>query len=240
MRALALTGSVLYLVLVHAATLTGREPLRVAALAVLVALLLLVLRGSPWLQAGLLLAVAACLALAPAPVQLLLYAPPVLIPLLLGALVARSLRPGRQPVIERIVWHMHGQPATLDADHVRYARAVTVYWCVVFVLMAATNLAVALLAPAAVWSWVGNIGTYLMPPLALVAEYAWRKRVFPVQQYRHLFDYLGRIVRLGPILAAELVDAGRAAATAPVTLDTTATAVAGATGTGHAAPAVRR
>jgi uncharacterized membrane protein len=231
MRALALAGSLCYLVLVHAAALSGREPLRVAALAVLVALLLLILRGSPWLQAGLLLAVGACLALAPAPVQLLLYAPPVLIPLLLAALVARSLRPGRQPVIERIVWHMHGKPATLDAAHVRYARLVTSYWCVVFVLMAAINLAVALLAPAAVWSWVGNIGSYLMPPLALIAEYAWRKHVFPVQQYRHLFDYLGRVARLGPTLAAELVGTGAAAPTTVVAIDTTP---------GHAAPAVRR
>jgi uncharacterized membrane protein len=236
MRALALAGSASYLLLVHAATLSGQPSLRMAALAVLVALLLLILRGAPWQQAGVLLAIAACLALAPSPVQLLLYAPPVLVPLLLAALVARSLRPGRQPVIERIVWHMHGQPATLEPALVRYARAVTRYWCVVFVLMAAINLAVALLAPPAVWSWVGNIGAYLMPPLALLAEYAWRRHVFPVQQYRNVFDYLGRVIRLGPTLAAELT--GRTTpAVAPVAV--AAAATAHCADSDHAAPAVR-
>lgn len=209
MRAAAALGSLAYLALVHGASLTGVAGLRIAALLVLVMLLLLVLRASPWFQLLLLVAIAACFLLAPAPVQLLLYAPPVLVPLLLAGLVARSLRPGRQPLVERIVWHMHGHPATLDQRHRDYARAVTVYWCLVFVLMAAVNLVLALLAPPALWSWVGNVGTYLMPVLALLAEYAWRKRVFPVQQYRNVFDYLGRLVRLGPTLAADLVGAGR-------------------------------
>jgi uncharacterized membrane protein len=202
MRAVA--ASVLYLVLAHSATLTGRVELHIAAIVLLVVLLLAALRGLPLLQITLLAVVGGCLALADQPMQLMLYAPPVLFPLLLAGLFGRSLLAERQPLVERIVWHMHGQPAELSIEHRRYARGVTLYWCVVFVAMAVANLLLAMLAPVAVWSWIGNIAAYLMPLVALLAEYGWRKHVFPVQQYRNLFDYLARIVRLGPTLARDL------------------------------------
>lgn len=202
MRAVAV--SVLYLVLAHAGTLTGRIELRIAAIALIVGLILLALRGLPWLQLALLVVTGGCIAFADSPLQLMLYAPPVLFPLLLAGLFGRSLLPGRQPLVQRIVWHMHGRPADLSVELRRYARGVTIYWCAVFVAMAAVSLVLAMVAPVAVWSWVGNIAAYLMPPVALLAEYAWRKRVFPVQDYRNVFDYLARIVRLGPTLASDL------------------------------------
>lgn len=203
MRVLVVLAPVAYFLLAHAATLTGMASLRIAAVAVLVALLLYILRGRWPLQIALVLAIAACLGLADQPMQLIMYAPPVLIPLAMAGLVARSLLPGRQPLIERFVWHMHGRPDHLSDKHVRYARAVTFYWCVVFVAMATTNFLLAVFAPPALWSWVANIATYGTPLVAMLAEYVWRKRVFPVQQYRNVIDYLIRIVRLGPTLALE-------------------------------------
>lgn len=200
----AVLASLAYLALAHAATLTGRAELRIAAIVLLLAMVLTALRGMLWLQALLLFAVGGCIVLAERPMQLLLYAPPVLFPLLLAGLFARSLLPERQPLVERIVWHMHDRPEALSSAHCRYARGVTVYWCAVFVTMAAVNALLAIFAPLEVWSWVGNIAAYLMPPAALLAEYAWRKHVFPVQPYRNLFDYLIRIVRLGPTLARDL------------------------------------
>lgn len=219
MRALAVLMPVAYFLLAHAATLTGMESLRVTAVVILACLLLFVLRGRWFLQGVVALALAACVWLAEQPMQTIMYAPPVLVPLALAGLVARSLLPGRQPVVERIVWHMHGRPERLSDRHLAYARAVTIYWCVVFVVMALANLLLAVVAPPALWSWVGNIATYVMPVLAMLAEYVWRKRVFPIQQYRNVFDYLGRIVRLGPVLAAELGrDARREGSHAPPSL----------------------
>lgn len=219
MRAFVALTPVAYFLLAHAATLTGMAALRVAAVAILVLLLLAILRGRLWLQGALLLAVAACLAFAAQPMQMIMYAPPVLVPLAMAGLVARSLLPGRQPVVERIVWHMHGRPEQLSDRHLSYTRAVTVYWCLVFVAMATVNLLLAAFATPALWSWVANIATYGMPLLAMLAEYVWRKRVFPVQQYRNVFDYLARIVRLGPTLAMEFGrDARREERHAPPTL----------------------
>lgn len=201
---LLLLASVVYLLLAHTAALTGSQVASVAAIVVLVAMTLVMLRGLLWLQLALLAAVVACFVLSPQPIRALMYAPPVLFPLLLAALFGRSLLPGRQPLVERIVWHMHGRPALLDEKHRRYARGVTTYWCAVFVLMAVINLVLAWWAPLAVWSWVGNVAAYAMPLIAMLAEYAWRKHIFPVQPYRNLFDYLLRMVRLGPTLARDL------------------------------------
>lgn len=200
----ALIASIAYLALAHAGTLTGRIELHAAAIALLLILILVSLRGVLSAQLGLGAIVAACLYFAEQPMQLMLYAPPVLFPLLLAALFGRSLLPGRQPLIERVVWHMHGQPEHLDQAHRSYARGVTLYWCLVCTAMALLNLILAIFASPAVWSWVGNIATYLMPGVALIAEYAWRKRVFPVQQYRNLFDFLLRVIRLGPTLVREV------------------------------------
>jgi len=200
----AALASLLYLGLAHAGSLTGWVELRIAAIVLLVVLLLAALRGLPWLQVSLLAGVVGCIAFAEQPVQLMLYAPPVLFPLLLAGLCGRSLLAGRQPLVERIVWHMHGQPAELSLEHRRYARGVTVYWCLVFVAMALLNLVLAMVASVTVWSWIGNIAGYAMPLVALIAEYGWRKHVFPVQQYRNIFDYLVRVVRLGPTLARDL------------------------------------
>lgn len=203
MRAFAVTLSLAYLLLAHAATLTGLHWPRLAAVAVLCVLLLALLHGRVLLQLLLGCALAGCLLMAPQPLQLIMYATPVLVPLALGAMVARTLRPGRQPMVERIVWHLHDRPERLDEPLRRYARAVTVYWCGVFALMALVNLLLALYAPPALWSWVANIAAYGLPLLAMLAEYAWRRRVFPKQPYRNLFDFLVRMIRLGPVLAAE-------------------------------------
>lgn len=209
MRAIAV--SVLYLLFAHAATLTGRAELRYGAVALLVVLLFMALRGMPWLQAAAAAAFAACLLWVDQPAQLMMYAPPVLFPLLAAGFFAGTLRAGRQPLIERVVWHMHGQPAELDPAIRRYARGVTVYWAAVFVAMAAVNLLLAAFASPAAWSWGSNVASALLPVVAMLAEYAWRKRVFPVQQYRNLFDYLARVVRVGPVLARDLAAGGSAA-----------------------------
>lgn len=200
----AVLASLAYFALAHAAALTGRMELRIAAIVLLLSLVLLALRGVFWLQIGLMAAVGACVFLTSEPTQVLMYAPPVLFPLLFAGLFGRSLLPGRQPLVERIVWHMHDRPESLSAAHCRYARSVTVYWCVVFVLMATINLLLAIMAPIDVWSWFSNVAAYSLPLVALLAEYAWRKRVFPVQPYRNLVDYLVRIVKLGPTLARDL------------------------------------
>ncbi len=206
---LLVLATVAYFLLAHGATLTGSAALQVAAVGLLLGMLLVMLWGSPLLLALAVGIVAACGLLAPDPLQLLLYAAPVLFPLMFAAAVARSLAPGHQPLIERVIWHLHGQPAELDALHLRYARAATWYWVAVLVGMAAMNLAAALWADPVTWSWIGNIISYAVPGVAMVLEYVLRRRIFPVQPYRNFGDFLVRLIRIGPALARDLANGSR-------------------------------
>src|SRR5690606_9182486 len=80
MRAFAVTLSLAYLLLAHAATLTGLHWPRLAAVAVLCVLLLALLHGRVLLQLLLGCALAGCLLMAPQPLQMIMYATPVLVP----------------------------------------------------------------------------------------------------------------------------------------------------------------
>ena len=206
---LLVVATVTYFLLAHAATLTGSSLLQLLAVGLLLLMVLVMLRGSPWLLVLGVMAVAACGLLTADPVQWLLYAAPVLFPLLFAAAMARTLAPGRQPLIEQVIWHLHGQPAQLDARHRRYARAATGYWVAVLVVMAGMNLAAALWADPVTWSWIGNVISYAVPAVAMMLEYIVRRRVFPVQPYRNFPDFLVRLVRIGPALARDLASGSR-------------------------------
>lgn len=76
--------------------------------------------------------------------------PLLLVPVLFVALVAwvaRTLHAGRVPLITRIVSAMEAtEPARLEPDILRYTRRLTGVWAAVLSLLAALNLALALLA----------------------------------------------------------------------------------------------
>ena len=54
-----------------------------------------------------------------------LLAPPVLLNAFLAWLFARTLRAGRRPLIEHMVWTLHGEPDALDPRIAPYARRLT-------------------------------------------------------------------------------------------------------------------
>lgn len=206
---LLVIATVAYFLLAHGATLTGSATLQWLAVGLLLVMVLVMLWGSPLALVLTVVALVAGAVLAPDPLQLLLYAAPVLFPLMFAAAMARTLAPGQKPLIERAIWHLHGQPEQLDARHRRYARGATWYWVAVLVAMAAMNLAAALWADPVTWSWIGNIISYAVPGLAMVLEYMLRQRVFPVQPYRNFFDFLIRLVKIGPALARDLAVGSR-------------------------------
>ncbi|MEO6032179.1 MAG: hypothetical protein ABIP61_09800 [Burkholderiaceae bacterium] len=106
---------------------------------------------------------------------------PPLILLWLAFLFGRTLRAGAMPLIERIA--RHSNPA-LPAPLCRYARRLTVIWCVYFVV-AAGLAAMAHLGYArvslAVWG-----GTVVL----FVGEHRVRARLFPGENFPGLMHQL--------------------------------------------------
>lgn len=148
--------------------------------------------------------------------QTLLLAPPVLFLALLAWLFGRSLRAPRIALITRIVAGLHETPAAqLPPGLLRYTRRLTFAWALLLALLAVANGVLACIevpggvlarlgfAPA--WaitrehgSLLANLVNYGFIGVFFIGEYALRGRYFKEQPYRHFFDFLHRMGKLGP------------------------------------------
>jgi uncharacterized membrane protein len=214
-----------YLPLAHFAG-TRSSPSLAALALVDVALLVFVegmLAPRVWAWAGFLAALAVVAALvASGWVMIPLLLMPVVFIAIVAAWFARSLAPGREPLITRIVAGIYAQSGdVLTPRHQRYTRQLTGLWAVLLGSLASINLCLALIAvpdgvlarlgvaaPMTVtqsqWSLVANVLNYGIVGGALLVEYHWRKRVFPQRPYRNFVEFIQRMVALGPAFWRDL------------------------------------
>jgi uncharacterized membrane protein len=138
---------------------------------------------------------------------MLLLAPPVVFPLLVAWGFARSLLPGRVPLIGRIVQALYqraGMPVTAVLE--RYTRRLTAAWALVLSLLAAINLGLAMSAvPDGQWSWCANIADWGLIGGFFALEYAVRSRLFPTRPYRNALDFMRQMGQLGPVFWRDLL-----------------------------------
>lgn len=135
---------------------------------------------------------------------------------LIGYFFARSLRPGRVPLIAKPVAALYGvTPAELNPDYRRYTRRLTFAWAAMLAALTAINATLALIAvpngllaqcgvqpPVSVtaeqWSLVAHGANYGLLGLFAVVEYQLRRFVFDSHPYRNAFDFARKMAALGP------------------------------------------
>lgn len=210
--------AVAYPLLAHLAAATG-----IGWIAGLAAFDIALLVLAPALLLGRALAWAALLAIAlalawlastPQALLPLLLAPPAFVAMAAWAF-ARTLRPGRIPLVGQIASALDGLPwAELEPDVRRYTGSVTWAWALMLAMLAAADLVLALLATPggllarlgldvpwpvseAQWSWFANIGDYVVIGGFMLAEFAWRRRHFP-QAGQDFLGFLRGMAGLGP------------------------------------------
>lgn len=105
---------------------------------------------------------------------------PVLVYCVLLVFFARTLRPGRIPMVSRFARMEQGE---LSAELHTYTRRLTVIWCVFFAGMAGLALALAAWAPLQVWYLHTFFFSYLLIALLFLGEYLYRRWRYP--HYRH-------------------------------------------------------
>jgi len=216
LKFLMIALAIAYPVTAHMAVATRSVAVTVASLAVLASLPLLprlVARSVvawcllPVIVAGLWLLAQSQAAWLP------LYTMPVVVNLFGAWIFGHTLAPGKMPLIERLARLLHEEDGITD-EIARYARKVTLMWALFLSGLAVLNLTLALLAtpggillmmgvqpivtvPVEVWSLFANFIDYVMAGLLFLAEYAWRRRKFPQQPYRNLFDFINQARRVG-------------------------------------------
>lgn len=210
--------AVSYFALAHAAAITHQPDVAVVAVATLTLATLM-----PGLLSRKLAAWLALALIVPALVWLYrqdltmlpLYAPPVLINVFMAWGFGRTLLARRTPLIYRFVQLMHPPDDALDPAIAPYARRLTLLWTLLFLCMAAVNLVLALCATPdglllsagveppftvsqGVWSAFANFINYALVGLFFVVEFAYRRVRFPDQPYRSFFDFMRRLIAIGP------------------------------------------
>ncbi len=210
--------AVVYTVLAHQASARHDNLLAALAIGVLVALVLLapLLQGRIVAWLGLLAGAAGAAWLMQTPY---VHAPLLLVPFAFIALVswwfARSLRPGRVPLISKIVAALEKTGADeLTPELQRYTRRLTAAWALLLAVIGVSNLTLAMIAtPAgllaqlgvqppvtvtqAQWSWFANFLDYGIMGGFMLVEYLYRKRRFP-GRYKNFADFARRLAGLGP------------------------------------------
>lgn len=205
----------------HLAVEAASPALTVACIALAAAVVLSpgLARGSPraWAAA---LATAGALALAASRrwIWLPLYAPPVLGDAFAAWVFGHTLRRGRTPLIESLIRRLHDDPGrALSPAIAQYARTLTAAWAVLFGVLGASSLVLALLAvpngvlvllgltpplavPQTVWSWFANIAEYGIAAGFFALEYAYRRVRFPQQPHSSFFSFVRKLGVIAPSL----------------------------------------
>ena len=227
LAALRLLLAIAYPLLAHWASVDGSGIIALLALADLAVIVLLLplaeRRGWAWMLLALIGLGLWALHGSNVP-ALLLLAPPVVFTGLLSWWFGRSLRPGKVPLISRIVSGLEGcAPAELKPELKHYTRRLTAFWAGLLALLALTNGVLALVAvpdgllvrlghpplltvSQDAWSWFANLLNYGIVGGFFLAEYLYRKRRFPDRPYRDFPDFLRRMAALGPAFWRTLFD----------------------------------
>jgi uncharacterized membrane protein len=149
-------------------------------------------------------------------IRVLLYLLPTLVDVWLASVFGRTLRRGREPLIESVIRCMRPPDEPLDPATLSYARRSTLAWMALFLVLALLSLVLAACvrpgglfdslhwrAPFEVgvrtWSLGANLFNYLAVVAFFCAEHLYRRHRFP----RHRQRSLGGFVRS---LAARLPD----------------------------------
>lgn len=209
-----------YPVLAHFAIARSSAALTIAAIALLavVALLPAIIRGRLIAWLALPAVGVGCWWLSQASMPVLpLYVPPVLVPAFLACVFGQTLLQGRTPLISQLIRVLHPPQDEPQSAVWSYARRLTLAWTVLFVALATFNFALAALAdpdglllaggvrpplavPRAWWSLFTNLIDYLIVASFFVIEYAYRRRRFPQQPYRNMFEFLRHTLAAMPRL----------------------------------------
>ena len=126
----------------------------------------------------------------------LAFLPPILIYVFVCWVFARTLLPGREPLVTRIARLV--RDGELPEPLVEHTRRVTWLWAVVPAVMAAISLALARFAEPATWSLFTNVVSYLVLGALFLLEYLYRLLRYPAIRHDSPWQVASRLAWRAP------------------------------------------
>jgi len=126
--------------------------------------------------------------------EVLIFIPPVMIPLGLFLLFHQSLAKSSTPLITKYAEIIDGE---LNEELRSYTRVLTKVWRGLFLLLAVESLILALFVSIDVWAWFTHIFNYIFIFSVFIAEYIYRKKRFGSTS-TSFWNFLKKIVNLRP------------------------------------------
>ena len=125
----------------------------------------------------------------------IIYAPPIIIPMIFGAVFVVSLLPNNIPLVTDIGERSRGP---LSASMRRYTHGVTWLWSILFAVLVLEAILLAVFASAELWSLMTNIVNYLIIGFIFVSEYLIRRLRYPSHNHPDFIDYIKIVVAHSP------------------------------------------
>lgn len=126
--------------------------------------------------------------------EIMLYLPPVIIPLALAWFFGRTLLPGSRALISRISEALRKEP--LPTEVARYTRRVTWFWVIYFLCFSAEAAILPWFVSQETWWLFTHVLNWVLVPTALTIEYLYHSRVYPNKVHHSIGDFLRDLARV--------------------------------------------
>jgi len=195
-KLLVLLASVSYPFLVHYLVVT--EQYLIAGIYIIALLLLIaaqnLLQGYKWLAVGLLLLSVVISTVLIYQTQLVVFLPPVLIPLALAYVFGKTLIGKQTAFITTLAQKIRTTP--LVAEEKKYTRFITYLWVLFFLFLAIESVVVAFAYNMETWSYITNFLNYILVLIFAMFEYLLRRIILNKLEHPSFIGFIKQLIQV--------------------------------------------
>lgn len=126
--------------------------------------------------------------------QMVIFLPPVLIPIALAYLFGKTLIGNNTPFITILAQKIRN--TDLDEREIKYTRNVTWIWFMFFIVNVIEDILLAYFADVATWSYVTNFVNYIFIAALFIIEYSVRRIVFRDLEHPGFISFIKKLIRV--------------------------------------------
>lgn len=124
--------------------------------------------------------------------KMIIFLPPILIPLMLAYIFGKSLVSQQQAFITVMAQKLKSAP--LCSKEIKYTRTITKVWLIFFIATVIEDILLAYLADITIWSYMTNFINYIFVAAIFVIEYVARRIVLSDLEHPSFIGFLKKMI----------------------------------------------